>query len=387
MSYNRLFAVIALLASSQVFASGLSERTPFASPTPSAPAPAQVATPTIVSDWGSIEAEVARLYSPVLAAHPWLEVTIAVVRDRDVRYYSFGSDHDRAADEHTVFTINSMTKSFAGLALAKRVVDGELSLDQPVQALVPDHRIPRPSDREITLLDLATHTSGLPRVPSNLVHPDSEDAYRDYSDDLFFTFLAGFNFPADTALTGTHWDYSNLGYGLLGYVLSSTHHQSFAQMIGDQILAPLAMNETSAFPAPLPADQVVAIGHKSQDGSVQPPRSGPETMEGSWSIRSTSSDMAKFIQAYLNPPSGSLGDAINLSQSDERPGLDQGWREGFAWEIRLASNTRTKNGGGGGFSSVMFFNRDRKTGLVVLSNTDDNNSIELPAWTLFTDLR
>jgi len=117
-----------------------------------------------------------------------------------------------------VFEIGSITKVFTASILADMVTRGEVRLDDPVAKYLPaSAHIPSRNGRQITLFDLATQSSGLPRMPSNLTPRDSMNPYADYTVQQMYAFLSGYQLPRDI---GTSYEYSNLGVGLLGHALS-----------------------------------------------------------------------------------------------------------------------------------------------------------------------
>ena len=139
----------------------------------------------------------------------------------------------RVPDIDTVFEIGSITKVFTALLLADMVLRGVVAWDEPVARLLPASvHVPRFGERQITLLDLATHTSGLPRMPSNFHPADPGDPYADYTVGQLYDFLD------DTMLSrtpGTAYEYSNLGYGLLGHALARRSGSGFEELVRARI--------------------------------------------------------------------------------------------------------------------------------------------------------
>ena len=146
-------------------------------------------------------------------------------------------------DSTRVFEIGSITKVFTTSALQDMVERGEVRLDDPVATFLPPSvRIPERNGRQITLLDLATQSSGLPRMPSNLTPRDSMNPYADYSVQQMYTFLSGHELTRDV---GAEYEYSNLGVGLLGHALALKARTSYEDLVRRRILAPLGMRETA----------------------------------------------------------------------------------------------------------------------------------------------
>lgn len=137
---------------------------------------------------------------------------------RIVAYGSLGKNDPRPLDGDTVFEIGSMTKVFTSLVLMDMVQHGEVAVEDPVSKyLPPSVHVPERAGRRITLKDLSTQTSGLPRMPGNF-HPKNEsNPYADYTAEQLYDFISGYTLTRDI---GTTYEYSNLGVGLLGIALA-----------------------------------------------------------------------------------------------------------------------------------------------------------------------
>src|SRR5262245_59321932 len=133
--------------------------------------------------------------------------------------------------------------------LAELVLEKKIRPDDPVQRWLPqDWKLPRRDDRDITFLDLATHTSGLPVQPANLVmhaifSKSVDDPYSTFDSAAIVKYLT--DAKLDRAIGSKH-DYSNLGVGLLGHALAKAGGaDSFEQLLRRQITEPLEMKSTS----------------------------------------------------------------------------------------------------------------------------------------------
>jgi len=161
---------------------------------------------------------------------------------RTVSYGKFDTDDKRAVDADTIFEIGSVTKAFTSLLLADMVQRGEVALTDPVAKYLPAAvKMPERNGRQITLEDLATHTSGLPRLPSNLHPKDSANPYADYSVEQLYEFLSGYHLTRDI---GSQYEYSNLGGGLLGHVLARRAGMDYEKLVRSRICEPLGMRST-----------------------------------------------------------------------------------------------------------------------------------------------
>ena len=153
---------------------------------------------------------------------------------RVVAYGNLANGDRRTLDGDTIFEIGSISKVFTSLVLADMVSRKEVSLNDPAAKYLPEHvRMPERSGKPITLLDLATHSSGLPHVPSNLS--------AGYSVDNLYEFLCGYELPRDP---GSEFEYSNLGAGLLGHLLACRAGTDYESLIRTRITRPLGMLNT-----------------------------------------------------------------------------------------------------------------------------------------------
>ena len=139
-------------------------------------------------------------------------IIIGVVDRGGTHYYSYG--HGSAAgdsiNQRTVFEIGSVTKAFTGVLLAQMIERGDVRLNDPISLYLPQSAgVPASVGDSITLLELATHSSGLPRLPSNLNPANPENPYADYSVHDLYSFLAAVQPGPKKA------EYSNAGFGLL----------------------------------------------------------------------------------------------------------------------------------------------------------------------------
>src|SRR5215831_2576206 len=147
-----------------------------------------------------------------------------------------------SADGNTVFEIGSISKVFTSLLLADMVQHGEVKLEDPISKYLPASvKVPTRNGREITLVDLATHRSGLPRMPDNLDPVDGKDPYADYTEQRLYTFLSGCKLKRDI---GAKYEYSNLGAGLLGHVLALRGGKEYNTLIEERICKPLGLTST-----------------------------------------------------------------------------------------------------------------------------------------------
>ncbi|MGO9602760.1 MAG: serine hydrolase domain-containing protein, partial [Candidatus Binataceae bacterium] len=163
-------------------------------------------------------------------------LVIGVLDHGERRIFAYGT-----AAPDSIFEIGSIGKTFTGLILAQMVVQKKVMLDEPIRALLPAGFVAKPDGAEITLLDLATHHSGLPRMPENFNPKNPSDPYADYGVVQLHEFLTvrGVAKPANAAYL-----YSNLGFDLLGYGLSLRAGVPYGELVATEITGPLHMNDT-----------------------------------------------------------------------------------------------------------------------------------------------
>jgi D-alanyl-D-alanine-carboxypeptidase/D-alanyl-D-alanine-endopeptidase len=293
-------------------------------------------------------------------------VSIAVVDHGVRRVFSYG-----AAKPDSIFEIGSITKTFTGLILSQMVEQGKVKFDDPVRALLPPGTVPKPAGAEITLLDLATQHSGLPRMPDNFKPIDGENPYADYHAANLYEYVGkhGVGKPEKTEFL-----YSNLGFGLLGQALSVRAGKSYEALLEEEVLGPLGMHDTTITLSPKQQARFLP-GHT---GEHRPAHAWDlDAFAGAGAIRSTASDMLTYLEANLQPekvrPSDSSPEAKTIAaalvQSHELHADAGGQKIALAWLFDAPSANYWHNGATGGYSAYAFFNPKGDYAGVVLLNT------------------
>jgi CubicO group peptidase (beta-lactamase class C family) len=307
-----------------------------------------------------------RLATP-LVEHRWCEgIAIGVLDENGPRTFGYGrfSDTNAAApDGDTVFEIGSMTKAFTGTLLADAVTRGEVALDDPVQKYLPEavklHLTK--SDKPITLAHLASHVSGLPRMPGNFHPADGRNPYADYTVEQMYAFLRDFE-PARGP--GAKYEYSNFGMGLLGHLLAAREDKTYEQLLQARVLAPLGMQDTHVATDAI-ARSRLAPGH-NPDGDPLPNWDW-DALVACGGIRSTANDILKFLAANMDPDSP-IADAAKMARKPLAKAMP-GNEVGLGWHVARKGSLVWHNGQTGGYHSYCGFVPDKKVAVVVLSNT------------------
>ena len=308
-----------------------------------------------------------KLVQPYLDAGIFSGVSIGCVREGHeplvVGFGQTGNPKQPVPDGQTVYEIGSISKVFTGILLGHAVAKDEVALQDPVEKLLPEGFSVPGRDRDITLLDLATHSSGLPRLPTNM-DAAAADPYAEYDGTKLREFLTSHQLAKAPGRSG---EYSNLGFALLGFALAHHAGTDYGQLLSRRITAPLAREDTTVDAAAVDSGRL-AVPH---DVDLQPTDPWAfRVFAAAGAIRSTVDDMVRFIEANLDPPEGELGKAIELAWTVHRPSSapDQ-FALGLGWHIARDGSTRWHNGGTGGYHSSVFINRDKRAGVVVLANT------------------
>ncbi len=295
-------------------------------------------------------------------------IVVGILEDGRRRTIAYGVRAPGAdsVDEHTVFEIGSITKVFTGVLLAEMVRRGEVGFDDPIAKHLPTSvQVPSYKGRPITLIDLATQHSGLPRLPDNLRPADSENPYAEYRATDLHRFLSSYTL---TRAVGERFEYSNLGVGLLGYVLAERAGASYEMALRTRVLDPLGLRETRIVLSPEMAGRL-ATGHTARGRPTKNWDVG--VLAGAGGLRSTADDMLTFAAAHLDS-AGPLFPVLRAGLRARRSlGSDGADSIGLAWILmRHGGNAIAwHNGGTGGYRSFLGIDREGERAVVVLTNT------------------
>lgn len=272
-----------------------------------------------------------------------------------------GADDDRKPDADTAFEIGSITKVFTSLLAEAQVEAGRIAWDDPVSRYLPDVEFASDAVAAITLRELASHTSGLPRIPDNMAMEDPLDPFNGYEDDDLLAYLGGM----DTESLTREYAYSNLGAGLLGYLAAATAGESYAEAMRRDVLAPLGLDDT-AVGLPPRLEERVAAGFSQ--GADMPNWSNFDALAGAGAIVSTLSDMLGFAEANL-AGNERMDDALRAVRASQGSG-----KTGLGWHIHdVAEDDRVfwHNGGTGGYASFFAIRPTTQTAVVILTTSTE----------------
>ena len=313
---------------------------------------------------GPLPERVEKAVQERVAAGSYRTLVFGVVDGDQSEVVAFGKlDDGKAPDRDTVYEIGSITKTFTATLLAKAALSRRVTLDTAVAQLLPDFKIPSRSGKEIALGHLAMQYSGLPRLPSNFEPKDPSNPYADYDATKLKAFLAGYELPRDP---GAAYEYSNLGFGLLGYALAQSNHTTYPAMTETEILKPLDMTMsgtevTGAMRARL-APGHVDTGDAASNWDF-------DALAGAGAIRSTANDMLRYLKANMGIDQSPLTAAMKLAQQPRREIGKM--RIGLAW-MTTEKGIVWHSGMTGGYSSFIGFTADGRRGVVILTDTAED---------------
>lgn len=293
-------------------------------------------------------------------------LAIGIINKGKTGYYYYGETthgNKQLPDHETLFEIGSISKTFTATLLATAVLKESVKLDDLIINFLPDSVAANQTLKDITFRNLATHTSGLPRMPNNFVPVEELDPYKDYSRNDLFYFLKNYQLKnkADSV-----YAYSNLGYGIIGELLAYRKKTSYNEMVRDMICKPLDLPNITEFPDSEMQKNFIPTYNK--DGQLTP-HWHFLAFSGAGSLKSTTPDLLKYAEANINPPNNDIGKAILLTQKPfwlASETLDLG----LAWHITIDNFQEIfwHNGSTFGSSSFIAFSPEKKVAVIVLAN-------------------
>lgn len=315
---------------------------------------------------------------------------VTLVDPRGYVVYTYGvSDKEINASptKDTLFGIGSITKVFTGVLLADAERQGVVNLTIPISQYLPDIYIPSRNGREITLQNLATHTSGLPGDPE-IYQKESDDAMKAQDAEAYersfleysltnasdiYQFVSNFSLTRDP---GTQWEYSNMGTSIAGDILARTQQSNYQNLLQGAILLPLGMNNTTIQPSELP-DGLITTGYRGYfsgnitEGFLLKFSDFWAPMGG---IFSSGEDMAIFLAANLDLINSPLQNAIHDALIPRAIRMKEPFllEQSLFWDTFLTSDGNRiymKSGESNAFQSQIMMSTSDKFGVVVLANT------------------
>jgi D-alanyl-D-alanine-carboxypeptidase/D-alanyl-D-alanine-endopeptidase len=311
------------------------------------------------------DAEIGRLLDARIAGRPGEGIVVGIVTPAGRRIVARGPKGAKPFNGRTLFEIGSVTKVFTGLLLADMARRGEVRLDDLADKYLPaGFALPSRNGRRITLLDLATHRSGLPRMPDNFAPANPANPYADYSQRDLLAYLKSFRPTRDS---GSQYEYSNLGVGLLGQLLARRAGTNYATLVRRRITGPLGMADTMIRLSPAQRARLA----QPHDEYMRPvPAWDLNALAGAGGLRSDADDLLTFLSAAMKLVPSPLAADLADMQVRRAGGATPNMGTGIIWVLLKTSAGEIvfHNGATGGSKAFIGFDPARKRGIVVLVN-------------------
>ncbi|MFN8354888.1 MAG: serine hydrolase [Spirosomataceae bacterium] len=288
--------------------------------------------------------------------------TVAFLDNGQESFFTYGyanTTTKQPITQQSVFEIGSITKTFTCLLLADLVQKGKLALNDPVEKYLPNAvKLPSFEGQKITFADLASHTSGLPRMPDIFAPKDDSNPYIDYSPKELYAFLNQLQLKRGTG----QYEYSNLAMGLLGHTLALISGKSYPQLLQDVICTPLKMSQTNT----LNNSPYLTMGHI---GTKPVAHWDFDVLAGAGALRSNVPDMLRYLKAQMGLEASPLQAAMNLTQQPLHE-INNVMKIGLGWHFLAANNDEIiwHNGGTGGYRTYIGFSKKTNKGIIILTN-------------------
>jgi len=291
-----------------------------------------------------------------------------VIDERGTRMASYGSSGvpGLALDDDAVFEMMSITKVLTSVLLAEMAARGEVAFDDPVAKYLPPSVVLHERGRSITLLDLATYTSGLPNMPGNLPPNwyESPNPMGDYTEAKLYEFLSSY---VPKYEPGTHYEYANVSFGLLGIALARRAGKSYEKLLVERVCDPLGLADTRIT---LTGDmrRHLVQGH---DMDLKPTQLWDwPAMPGAGYVRSSANNLAAFLKACLGLAQTPLNTTIARLLGTRKTTPLAGTEVGLGWFISSDGEEEIawKSGLSAGCNTFIGFSTRRRRGAVLLSN-------------------
>lgn len=279
----------------------------------------------------------------------------------------------------TLFALGSLSKGTTAEVITLLVNEGRLHWDDTLLTLLPPGTPLSDDAKKITLLQLVTHTSGLPRQPMNLLSlehllvylSDGENFYHELDNERVLSYLSTFNAPLSHEP-----EYSNLGYAILGYILTYQTGESVAALASRMIFQPLAMRNSSYLPQTLRGYPRRALGHAGDQpkfkprGALTPDWQFSNNMVGAANLYSDARDLIEYARAHFSPTHhAALDKAFADVSVDYYPREKEAANIAWVTDTLAGQRITYQVGYIGGYSSYIGFDKANQNAVVVLQNS------------------
>ena len=295
-------------------------------------------------------------------------IVVGILENGKVTYHAYGVanlDTAEPVTPQTIFEIGSITKTFTAEMAALLSLRGKLNFSDKAQNYLPETMVlPEKNGKAITIEHLAMAHSGLPRMPMNFSPEDPANPYVDYEEDQLTGFISNCELAREP---GSQYEYSNLGMGLLGFILTRIENKPYSTLVNELILQPLKMN--SSWVSDQRQEKFAATGYSGTQPVKAWTWDDKSVLTGAGGMVSSAEDMMKYLLANLEAATKKtpLDQAFSMTH---QPRGDAGTMKiGYGWHIR-DEDIVWHNGGTGGFRSFAGFSKAKNKAVVVLTNSN-----------------
>lgn len=292
-----------------------------------------------------------------LEQNPMAKLSFAIVQPGKTDHYYYAAG--QLPDTQSVYELGSITKTYIGWLVAQAVIEGKLDPNADIRRyLKGTYKNLEREGQAIQVRHLLNHSSGLPRLPENLLQlaTDQDNPYKTYGDEQLLKSLKSIKLSRNPGVQSV---YSNYGYSILGYILEQVYQQPLEQLLNLKLQTVLKLDSISFKPGP-----ALIQGYDENHAPV--PAWEFQVMAGAGAIKTTLKATAAFLQEQI----AAEDKGIRLSQLVIDQSIEP--QTAYAWQVNALKKQEDTviwhNGMTGGFSSFYGFFKQKKIGLVVLSN-------------------
>ncbi|MEN3322693.1 serine hydrolase domain-containing protein [Mariniflexile soesokkakense] len=293
------------------------------------------------------------------------QIAIAIIKNGKINFYGINKESDTIStieNQKSVFEIGSISKVFTSTLLADFVIEGKVKLNENINDYLTT---PIKNSTEISFVDLANHSSGLPRLPINLdlTKVDLENPYKEFKEKELKEYLSKY---LELSNKGKN-QYSNLGAGLLGYTLCKIDNDTYESLLQNKIFSKYDMQNSTADITKIKGNLVKGLNNEGKEV----PNWELSVLAGAGGIFSTVEDLSHFAISQFDNKNNEL----TLTQKPTFK-VNDNMSIGLGWHILKRKNGGEliwHNGGTGGYTSSMALNLENKNGIIILSNVSAFN--------------
>jgi serine-type D-Ala-D-Ala carboxypeptidase/endopeptidase len=321
-----------------------------------------------IKDTFNLEQKIEKIIEKELIKNKRHGIVIGVVKNNSIFIKGFGvkdTIKNEKPDRTTLFELASIGKLFTTSMVQIAVNRKEMVWNQTIAACL-ESKVKIPNNYQATLLNLATHTSGLPSLPKNMLDKmnDEQNLYKELVTQDIYDYL---KISGENTSIG-EYEYSNFGMGLLGHIIELKYNGKYEDIIKKEICNKLEMRNTTMN---LNSEQAKNVAQGYDENGKPNPIWQDNVLTGAGSFLSNADDMTKFISANLSANYNEISPPLIQCHKPQLTGeTGLGWHMSNTWfdDLFGLKGIIWHNGGAGGYSSYIAIDYASKSGIIILSN-------------------